>query len=135
MTPIMVNYLAIIIAALAGLGLGLIWRMVMLKPWLAARGKTKADIEGRGLVLPFLTTFVALLVMAWMLAGVMVHMGQVTVRGGLITSFLVWLGFVITVIGVSHAFTGAKPLLTLIDGAYWLAALLIMGAVIGAFGV
>jgi len=135
MTPIMVNYLAIIIAALAGLGLGLIWRTVMLKPWLAARGKTKADIEGRGLVLPFLTTFVALLVMAWMLAGVMAHMGQVTVRGGLITSFLVWLGFVITVIGVSHAFTGAKPLLTLIDGAYWLAALLIMGAVIGAFGV
>ena len=135
MTPIMVNYLAILIAALAGLGLGLIWRTVMLKPWLAARGKTKTDIEGRGLVLPFLTTFVALLVMAWMLAGVMSHMGQVTVRGGLITSFLVWLGFVITVIGVSHAFTGAKPLLTLIDGAYWLAALLIMGAVIGAFGV
>lgn len=134
MTPIMVNYLAIIIAALAGLGLGLIWRTVMLKPWLAARGKTKTDIEGRGLVLPFLTTFVALLVMAWMLAGVMSHMGQVTVRGGLITSFLVWLGFVITVIGVSHAFTGAKPLLTLIDGGYWLAALLIMGAVIGAFG-
>jgi len=135
MTPIMVNYLAILIAALAGLGLGLIWRTVMLKPWLAARGKTKTDIEGRGLVLPFLTTFVALLVMAWMLAGVMSHMGQVTVRGGLITSFLVWLGFVITVIGVSHAFTGAKPLLTLIDGGYWLAALLIMGAVIGAFGV
>ncbi|MCJ7787634.1 MAG: DUF1761 domain-containing protein [Methyloceanibacter sp.] len=134
MTPIMVNYLAIIIAALAGLGLGLIWRTVMLKPWLAARGKTKTDIEGRGLVLPFITTFVALLVMAWMLAGVMAHMGQVTVRGGLITSFLVWLGFVITVIGVSHAFTGAKPLLTLIDGGYWLAALLIMGAVIGAFG-
>ena len=134
MTPIMVNYLAIIIAALAGLGLGLIWRTVMLKPWLAARSKTKTDIEGRGLVLPFITTFVALLVMAWMLAGVMSHMGQVTVRGGLITSFLVWLGFVITVIGVSHAFTGAKPLLTLIDGGYWLAALLIMGAVIGAFG-
>lgn len=134
MTPIMVNYLAIIIAALAGLGLGLIWRTVMLKPWLAARGKTKTDIEGQGLVLPFITTFVALLVMAWMLAGVMAHMGQVTVRGGLITSFLVWLGFVITVIGVSHAFTGAKPLLTLIDGGYWLAGLLIMGAVIGAFG-
>jgi hypothetical protein len=131
----MVSYLAIVIAALAGLGLGLIWHTVLLKPWLAARGKTKADIEGRGLVLPFLTTFVALLVMSWMLAGVMAHMGQVTVRGGLITSFLVWLGFVITVIGVSHAFTGAKPMLTLIDGAYWLATLLIMGAVIGAFGV
>lgn len=135
MTPIMVNYLAILIAALAGFGLGMIWYKVLSKPWLEAVGETKGEIERRGLVLPFLTSFVALLVMAWMLAGIMAHMGQVTVRGGLLTSFLVWLGFVITIIGVSHAFTGAKPRLTLIDGGYWLAALLIMGAIIGAFGV
>jgi hypothetical protein len=37
--------------------------------------------------------------------------------------------------GVNHAFGGAKPMLTLIDGGYWLAVLLIQGAVIGAFGV
>jgi len=130
----MVNYLAIVIAALAALGLGLIWRIVLLKPWLDALGKSKTEAAKQSVVVPFLTTFVALIVMAWMLAGVMTHMGQVNIRGGLITSFLVWLGFVITVIGVSHAFTGAKPLLTLIDGGYWLFALLIMGAVIGSFG-
>ena len=96
MTPIMVNYLAILIAALAGFGLGMIWYKVLSKPWLEAVGETKGEIERRGLALPFLTSFVALLVMAWMLAGIMAHMGQVTVRGGLLTSFLVWLGFVIT---------------------------------------
>lgn len=130
----MVNYLAIVIAALAALGLGLIWRTVLRNPWLDALGKSKAEASRQSLVVPFLTTFVALIVMAWMLAGVMAHMGQVNIRGGLITGFLVWLGFVITVIGVSNAFTGAKPLLTLIDGGYWLVALLIMGAVIGSFG-
>jgi hypothetical protein len=135
MTPIMVNYLAIIIAALAGFGLGMVWYTVLSKPWLHAIGKTEAQVERRGMALPLLTSFVALLIMAWMLAGIMVHMGQVTVRGGLIAGFLVWLGFVITTMGVDHAFTGEKPLLTLIDGGYWLAALLIMGAVIGAFGV
>ncbi len=51
------------------------------------------------------------------------------------TAFFVWAGFVITVMAVSHAFTGAKPMLMVIDGAYWLLALLIMGAVIGAFGM
>jgi hypothetical protein len=130
----MVNYLAIFIAALAGFGLGIVWYTLLSKPWLEAIGKTAGDIERRGLVLPLLTSFVALLLMAWMLAGVMGHMGQVTVRGGLITGFLVWLGFVITTMGVGHVYTGAKPILTLIDGGHWLGVLLIMGAVIGAFG-
>ena len=44
-------------------------------------------------------------------------------RGGVISGFFVWLGFVITTMGVNHAFGGAKPMLTLIDGGYWLAVL------------
>jgi Protein of unknown function (DUF1761) len=56
-------------------------------------------------------------------------------RGGVVTGFFVWLGFVITTMGVNHAFGGAKPMLTFIDGGYWLAVLLMQGAVIGAFGV
>jgi hypothetical protein len=40
-----------------------------------------------------------------------------------------------TTIGVNHAFSGASPKLTLIDGGHWLAVLVVMGAVIGAFGV
>ena len=47
----------------------------------------------------------------------------------------VWTGFVITTMGVNHTFGGQKPMLTLIDGLYWLAVLVLMGAVIGAFGV
>ena len=85
--------------------------------------------------LPFVIAFVALIVMAWMLAGIMGHLGQVSIRGGVISGFLVWLGFVITTMGVNHAFSGAPTKLTLIDGGYWLAVLLIQGAVIGAFGV
>lgn len=134
MGSIMVNYLAIVIAALAAFGLGLIWHTVLLKPWLKALGKTRTDVERKGYTVPFLITFVALLVMSWMLAGVMAHMGQVSVRGGLITGALVWLGFVLTTMGTNDAFAGVKPLLTLIDTGYWLAALLVIGAVLGAFG-
>jgi hypothetical protein len=131
-----INYLAVIIAALAGFGLGAIWYRVLAKPWMMAAGKTEADKpQGAAQVVPFAIAIVALLVMAWMLAGLMGHLGQVTIRGGMITGFFVWLGFVITTMGVNHAFSGAKPMLTLIDGGYWLAVLLIQGAVIGAFGV
>jgi hypothetical protein len=131
-----VNYLAVIIATLAGFGLGTVWYMVLAKPWMHAVGKTEADRpQGGAQVLLFAIAIVALFVMALMLAGLMGHIGDITVRGGVISGFFVWLGFVITTMGVNHAFGGAKPMLTLIDGGYWLAVLLIQGAVIGALGV
>jgi len=132
-----VNYIAVIIAALAGFGLGAVWYMTLGKVWLRALGKTPAELQQKGpaKALPFAISIVALLIMSWMLAGIMGHLGDVTVRGGVITGAFVWLGFVITTMGVNHAFSGAKPMLTLIDGGHWLAVLLVMGAVIGAFGV
>ena len=131
-----VNYLAVIIGTLAGFGLGTVWYMVLAKPWMRAVGKTEADRpKGGAQVLLFATAIVALFVMALMLAGLMGHIGDITVRGGVISGFFVWLGFVITTMGVNHAFGDAKPMLTLIDGSYWLAVLIIQGAVIGAFGI
>ncbi len=131
-----VNYVAVIIAALAGFGLGMVWYMVLSKPWMEAVGKTEADRpQAPAQMLLFAITFLALFVMALMLAGLMGHLGDVTIRGGAITGFFVWLGFVITTMGVNHAFGGAKPMLTVIDGLYWLGVLLMQGAVIGAFGV
>jgi hypothetical protein len=135
MAPPMVNYLAIFIAALAAFGLGIVWHTVMFKPWIRASGKSAAEVERKGYTVPFAITFVALIVMAWMLAGLLSHLGQVNVRGGLIAGALVWLGFVLTTMGTNDAFAGVKPLITLIDTAYWLAALLVIGAVLGAFGI
>jgi hypothetical protein len=132
-----VNYIAVIIAALAGFGLGAVWYMILAKPWMHAVGKTEAELkqDGPTQIVPFAIAIVALFVVALMLAGVMGHVGDVTIRGGVISGFFVWLGFVITTMGVNHAFSGASTKLTLIDGGYWLAVLLIQGAVIGAFGV
>jgi hypothetical protein len=133
-----INYLAVVIATLAGFGLGAMWYMVLGRAWMRALGKTDAEIkESRGAAkaLPFVIALVALFVMAWILAGLMGHLAQVSVRGGVIAGFLVWVGFVITTMGVNHAFSGANPKLTLIDGGHWLAVLIVMGAVIGAFGV
>jgi len=133
-----VNYLAVIIAALAGFGVGAVWYMVLGGAWMRALDKTEADIKGgagAAQSLPFAIALIADLVMAIMLAGLMGHLGDVTVKGGAISGLFIWVGFVITTMGVNHAFSRAKPMLTLIDGGHWLAVLLIMGAVIGAFGV
>ena len=136
-----VNYLAIVIAGIAGWLVGAAWYMALAKPWMAAQGWTsKAEMLGgegrRPSPVPFVIAFVALLVMAWALAGVIGHLGpgQATLGNGVISAFFIWLGFVITTMVVNYSFSGRKPALSLIDGGHWLAVLLAQGAIIGWMG-
>ena len=54
---------------------------------------------------------------------------------GLLTAGFVWIGFVATTLASNHAFQGARRTLTLIDTGHWLGVLLIMGAIIGGWGL
>lgn len=134
-----VNYLAILIAAVAGWLVGAAWYMALGKPWMAANNLTPEVIKARGgpSWLPFILAFVALLVMAWTLAGVLGHLGpgRVTAKNGVISGAACWLGFVITTMVVQNTFAGRKPALLWIDGGHWLAVLIVMGAIIGVMGV
>jgi hypothetical protein len=136
-----INYLALFIAALAGFGFGAVYYMSLARPWMNAIGWTPeqqaAHVKGElnPSKAPFAIAILANLIMAWVLAGVIGHLGTVTVRSGIISGAFVWFGFVVTTLAVNYAFSGRKPMLTVIDGGHWLGVLLIMGAVIGAFGL
>ena len=134
------NWLAIAIAAVAGFGIGAIWYSVLSRPWMAATGITDADIRDengkmKGGPTPFLIAAVAQFVLAAMLAGVIGHMGAVTLTNGLICGILIWLGFVISTMLVNNSFAMRKPMQTVIDGGYWLVVFLVEGAIIGLMGV
>ena len=131
------NWLAVLIAAVAGFAFGAAYYMSLSRPWLAAIGKTKEQIaaEGKGSPLPFIVSIVALAVMAVVLAGTIGHIGQVTLRNGVITALFMWVGFVITTMAVNNAFGQRKASLTIIDGIHWLGVLVIQGAIIGAMGI
>jgi len=139
-----VNYLAIVIAAVVAWLAGAAWYSGLAKPWVEAQGKTmeafkaeQAAKKGAAGYAPFIIAFVALLVMAWCLAGVLGHLGvgQVTLRNGVISGAFLWLGFVLTTLGVNYAFGGRGIKLAAIDAGYWLLVLLVQGAIIGAMGV
>ncbi len=131
------NYFAIILAAVASFVFGGVWYNVLSRQWMAASDRRLEDIKAGSNVAPYAIAFVALLVMAWMLAGVVGHLGarEVTFRNGVISGLLVWAGFVATTLIVNHSFQGAKRALTLIDGGHWLGVLLVQGAIIGVMGV
>ena len=134
-----INYLAVLIAAAAGWVAGAVWYMALAKPWMAAVGTTQEKIEASktqpGASLPFVFAFAANVIMAWVLAGVIGHLGQVTIRTGVISGAFCWLGFVITTMLVNNSFAMRNRMLLLIDGGYWLVVLALMGAIIGAMGV
>ena len=131
------NYIAILAAAVAGFAFGSVWYMALSKPWMAAVGKTEDEIKATMTAGPFILAFVMQLVMAWVLAGVIGHLGQeqVTFSNGVISGGFVWFGFVMTTLVVNHAYQGARRALTVIDGLHWLGVLVVQGAVIGLFGV
>lgn len=138
-----VNYLAILIAAIVGWLIGAGYYMSLANQWVAAQGRTMEEFKRQaeaagtaGAFVPYLLAFVAELVMAWVLAGLLGHLGpgQVTVWNGIVSALFVWIGFVGTTIAVNNMFSMRRPALSLIDGGHWLLVLLAMGAVIGAFG-
>jgi len=47
----------------------------------------------------------------------------------------VWAGFIAAPMIVNHRFQGSPWMLTLIDAGHWLGVLIVMGLVIGLFGV
>ncbi len=130
------NYVAVLVAAVAGWLLGAAWYGVLGKQWMNALGWDEEQISGQRKMplAAMIISFVALLVMAYLLAGIMAHVGPATIRIGVLSGALVWLGFTITTIAVNNAFQMRNPMLTIIDGGHWLAVLVLQGAVIGALG-
>lgn len=129
-----INYMAVLVAGVAGWLVGAVWYGVLGKVWMDAAGIVCPDGKRPMPIGPMIISFVALILMALMLAGLMGHMGQPSVMIGVVSAALVWLGFVITTITVGNAFQGKKPMLTVIDGGHWLAALVAEGIVLGLFG-
>jgi Protein of unknown function (DUF1761) len=127
------NYLAILIAAVAAFAWGAAYYMTLSRQWLAAVGRTEPNKSPA----PFIISFVALVVMSWVMAGTLGHLGpgQVTLKNGIVSGLFMWVGFIATTVFVNNAYPGRKYSLSVIDSIHWLGVVVIEGAVIGGMGV
>ncbi len=130
-----INYLAVVVAAVVSFLIGWPWYMTFGKAWARAVGKDP-DNPPKPQPGPFVVLGISLLLMAYVLAGLVGHLGagQVTMKNGIISGLFVWVGFVVTTMLVNYTFQGRKLVLTLIDGGHFLIVLVVMGAIIGWFG-
>lgn len=136
-----VNYLSILLAAVAAWLFAAVYYTSLSRHYVAALGKTidqckaeQASKAGLAKLAPFILAFVGNLIIGWVLYGILNHLNAFSLRGGMISGAFCWLGFVLTTMTVNNAFGGRKPMLSVIDGGGWLGALLIIGAIIGWMG-
>ena len=136
------NYLAIVVAAVAAWLSGAVWYTALSKYWLAAQGMTVEQAKAKHAAVkgtaaawaPFVLVFIAELIIAYVLAGLLGHLGTWSVRGGIIAAAIVWFGFVLTTIVGNYAFHQRSYTLMAIDAGGWLVAFVIIGAIVGGWG-
>ena len=129
-----ISYLAVLIAAIAGQLAGVAWYGLLAKPWMNAAGVTPEQQAAMPKT-AYGVALVAQFVIAFMLAGVIGHLGEFGLVTGVIAAHFCWLGFCAAPMAVNHRFQGLGWKLTLIDAGYWLLVFTLQGAIIGWMGV
>ena len=118
-----VNYLAVVVSALAAFMLGALWYSPMLfaRQWTTVHGYTPEKLEAmkQGMVRTYAISFVCFVVTAWVMAVLSSRVGVGSAMGGVRLGALTWLGFAAT-IGLTANLYSDKPLLAwmgLVDSA------------------
>lgn len=131
MPKIYINYLAVLVAAVAAFALGALWYSPILfaKPWMKAHGYTEEDAAQmrKSANRSYLITFLCQLVIALVLAILIYMIGIYRPIGGIKLGALCWLGFAATIGLTSQVFSNKRFAVYVIDVAYQLAYLVLMG--------
>ncbi len=130
------QWVAVIVAAAAGFGLGAFWYNLLSKQWIEASG-VPVDEAGKpaGGASPiiFAGAFLCILLVAGMMRHTLVTMGINTPASGFVTGLGIGLFFIAPWITLNVLFS-ARPLrLAAIDGGYAALACAIMGLVLSLF--
>jgi len=134
-----VNYLAVLLAAVASMAIGFAWysKAVLGGPWMKLKGFTSESLKAaqKEMGKYYAISFVVSLITAYVLTHVMALSKNFYDYSGLMTgvssAFWMWLGFIMPVQVTATIFGDKKWTLLAIDTGYQLASVLAMGVVIG----
>lgn len=136
-----VNYVGVLLAALATMVLGFLWYGPLFgKQWIAMMGWSKADIEkakAKGMSKEYTIMTLGALVMAYVLSHSLTFASTYTQTTGSAAGFMVgfwtWLGFVVPVTLGTVLWEGKPWKLWVLNAGYYLVALVLMGIILAAW--
>ncbi len=131
-----INYLAVVVAAVAGFVVGALWYSPFLfsKEWMRLLGRTPEDFHKKTQFTPaqaMVGQFILMLVIAYVLAILSIALGITSLTAALTLAFWLWLGFLATEILTGVFFEGRPIKLFLLNGAERLIMLLVMAVIVG----
>lgn len=133
-----VNYLAILGAAVAATSIGAFWYSPagFGSAWIKAQGFSRKEVrklKKKGVGKSMAIAVVMTLVMAFVLENLLGVLGASTVPHGAQVAFWLWLGFTLPVIMGAALWEGKPWNLVFINGAHYLASLIVMGAILAVW--
>lgn len=128
-----VNWLAVIIAAVANLVISTVWYLpqVFGKQWAAATGR---EVNTGGNPMLYGIAIVGSLISAYVLALLVNATGATSITDGIVLGFAVSIGFLATTQAVGGAFEGRSWTLFGINAANSIVTYAVMGAILAAMG-
>ncbi|MGO9410196.1 MAG: DUF1761 domain-containing protein [Spirochaetia bacterium] len=128
------NFLAVVVAALASFGLGALWYAVLFgKTWQRLSGTTEVKQTAVSLIVVFVGSLFMSFVLHHAIIFANTFLKTSGVGGGLMVGFFNWIGFIAPVtIGVV-TYQKRPFALWLLDNAYWLISLLVMGIILSVW--
>ncbi len=134
MSLLQVNFVAVLIAAIAAMVVGAVWysKMLFAKQWMALIGKTEQELKSGNMMQSYVLMFIGALVEAYVLAHFIAIANVRTAIGGAKVGVWAAIGFVAAAALGDVIFAGRPQKLYLINVGYQLVVLIIMGAILGA---
>jgi hypothetical protein len=126
-----VNWLAIIVSAVANMVIGAIWYGVFAEPWLEGIGKTRKWANENQRPTDYAIAFLNSLLMAFFLANVMAWADVSGFISGLLMGLFMWVGFTGFAFAANHAFEGRSFKLWGVNAGIYLVGLMVMGIILG----
>lgn len=133
-----VNFIAVLVAAVVNMALGMAWYSPLLfgDVWAKAMGWSKKEIEkakSKGMQKTYALAFASGFVMMYILALFVNLVSAKTIVNGATVGFLAWLGFAATTGFSTYLFEGRKFDAYFINASYTLFSLMIAGALLAVW--
>jgi hypothetical protein len=135
MSNIRLNWVAILVAAIASFLFEALWFSVFMNEWLAGIGRTREWLVSTGLnpAVQYATAIICAVIAAAVLSLCIQASGEHNARRGVLVGAIVWLGFVGTSWATAYIFEVRTLQIYAINAGFWLFDLMLIGAIVGAW--